>query len=52
MKIMMSYAGMQYEPPAQILTDAYDAGGLYEKRDLDDLAGLFLSFPEGGERDD
>ena len=51
MRLRMSGASLRYELPGYIDSMLSDHGGSFEKiADLDNLAVLRLSFPEGGER--
>ena len=59
MKLMASVDAAEYEIPERMKQEIRDAGGTFEKKELDnDQAGLFLSFPakspspEGGVCDD
>jgi hypothetical protein len=52
MKLLASVEGRGYEPPERLWAEACTAGGLIEKEDLGDMAGILLSFPESGIQND
>jgi len=51
MKILMSVEALDFSSPEQIIKEISAAGGRIEKEDLEDMAGIILSFPKGGVRD-
>ncbi|MCL2488196.1 MAG: hypothetical protein FWE80_05875 [Oscillospiraceae bacterium] len=51
MKLLMGYEALAFDLPAQAAQEIGGADGLFEKEDLEDMVGIVLSFPEGGERD-
>ncbi|MCL2158642.1 MAG: hypothetical protein FWH48_04465 [Oscillospiraceae bacterium] len=53
-KLLMYHAAIGYEPPGALAGEFAAAGGVFEKEDLEDMAGVCLSFldkdySEGGE---
>jgi hypothetical protein len=52
MKLLVSGDAVMLNLPLGIAKEIHEAGGTFEKKDLGNgLAGLYLSFPEGGEGD-
>ena len=60
MKLLMNPEALAFELPEALAGEINDAGGLFQKEDYEDMAGLLLSFPsfpffpsfsEGGEPD-
>ena len=45
MRLLMSIEGMEYSPPEGVIEEAAAHGGLFQKEELDDMAGFKLSFP-------
>jgi len=48
MRLLMSIAGMEYSPPEKVMEETAAYSGLFEKEELDDMAGISLSFPLPG----
>lgn len=51
MKILADTGTLAFEPSDRVKREIAGAGGFLEKRDLEDMVCIVLSFPQGGERD-
>jgi hypothetical protein len=49
LKMMLPHEALFYEPSGQLSAEIRGAGGVLIKKDMEDLAGLWLSFPLGGD---